>query len=102
MDVHERAQGYSEMQIPPRSRLYCLSPLGVGTLWTESLTSYINRLAWTYRVSPRVLVAQEVVPQLERGWSSATVLVVEIMLIGKQIASLEESLPTDYRETTGA
>src|SRR5260370_39629621 len=66
MDVHEQAQGYSEMQIPPRSRLYCLPPLGVGTLWTESLTSYINRLAWTYRVSPRVLVAQQVVPRLER------------------------------------
>jgi hypothetical protein len=28
------------------------------------------------------------------------VLVVEIMLIEKQIATLEESLPTDYRETT--
>jgi len=28
------------------------------------------------------------------------VLVVEIMLIGKQVASLEESLPTAYRETT--
>ena len=64
MDMHEQVQVHSAMQIPPRSRLYCLPPLGVGTLWAESLTSYINRLAWTYRVSPRVLVAQEVIPQL--------------------------------------
>ena len=64
MDMHEQVQVHSAMQIPPRSRLYCFPPLGVGTLWAESLTSYINRLAWTYRVSPRVLVAQEVIPQL--------------------------------------
>ena len=64
MNVHEHVQIHSAMGIPPRSRLYCLPPLGVGTLWAESLTSYINRLAWAYRVSPRVLVAQEVIPQL--------------------------------------
>ena len=52
------------MEMPPRSRLYHLPPFGVGTLWVESLTSYINRLAWTYRVSPRVLVAQEIDPLL--------------------------------------
>ncbi len=52
------------MEMPPRSRLYHLPPRSVGTLWVESLTSYINRLAWAYRVSPRVLVAQEIVPQL--------------------------------------
>jgi hypothetical protein len=66
MDLYEQVQVHSAMQIPPRSRLYCLAPLGLGTLWVESLTSYINRLAWAYRVSPRVLVAQEVVPQLSR------------------------------------
>ena len=31
-------------------------------------TSYINRLAWLYRVSPRVLVAEEIVPRLSRSY----------------------------------
>ncbi|WP_375479713.1 TniQ family protein [uncultured Nostoc sp.] len=31
--------------IPPRSHLYSLEPIGVGTPYTESLTSYITRLA---------------------------------------------------------
>lgn len=52
-------------EIPSRSRLYSLAPLGVGTAWVESLTSYTTRLAWTYRINPRILVAQEVLPSFE-------------------------------------
>jgi len=36
----------------------------------------------------------------KNGWSSATVLVGEIMLLEKLIACLEESLLTDDREIT--
>jgi TniQ len=50
------------IEMPPRSRLYCLPPLGMGTVEVESLTSYIQRLAWAYRVSSWVLVVQEVLP----------------------------------------
>ncbi len=50
--------------VPLRSRLYGLVPQGEGTLWSESLTSYLNRLGWRHGVSPRWLVAQEVVPHL--------------------------------------
>ncbi|HEY6407985.1 MAG TPA: TniQ family protein, partial [Ktedonobacteraceae bacterium] len=50
--------------MPSRSRLYCLAPVGKGTSSVESLTSYIHRLAWTYRVTPRTLVRLEVVPHL--------------------------------------
>ncbi len=53
---------------PPRSRLYSLPPAGIGPPLIESLTSYINRLAWTYRVEPRILVAQEIVPHLGRSY----------------------------------
>src|SRR5437764_9209806 len=52
--------------VPSRSRLYHLAPIEAGTPLIESLTSYINRLAWTYRVNPRVLVAQEIFPNLSR------------------------------------
>lgn len=39
---------------------------------TESLTSYINRLAWMYRVAPRILVAQEIVPHLGKSYHFRT------------------------------
>lgn len=53
-------------EMPPRSKLYCLAPQGSGTAEVESLTSYIIRLAWAYRVNPRLLVAQEILPQLSK------------------------------------
>jgi hypothetical protein len=34
-----------DVSMSPRSRLYGLVPCGLGTVWTESLTSYLNRLA---------------------------------------------------------
>jgi hypothetical protein len=52
------------IEMPPRSTLYCLAPLGMGTVEIESLTSYIQRLAWAYRVNPRVLVAEVILPHL--------------------------------------
>jgi hypothetical protein len=62
---HREAQTFPGVKdVPPRSRLYGLVPQGEGTLWSESLTSYLNRLGWRYGVSPRWLVAQEVVPHL--------------------------------------
>jgi len=33
-------------------------------MWGESLTSYLNRLGWRHGVTPRTLVAQELVPHL--------------------------------------
>src|SRR6266566_1148430 len=56
------------MEMPPRSKLYCLAPLGMGTAEVESLTSYVNRLAWAYRVNPRVLVSQEILPHLSDAY----------------------------------
>jgi DNA-binding phage protein len=50
----------------PRSRLYDLAPFAVRTPWCESLTGYINRLGWIHHVPPRALVAQEIVPRLDR------------------------------------
>ena len=51
-------------EFPSRSRLYGLVPCGLGTMYQESLTSYLNRLGWRHHISPRDLVAQEVVPFL--------------------------------------
>ncbi len=64
MSVGSSINNLSRYDIPPRSRLYPLAPLGAGSPFIESLTSYINRLAWTYRINPRLLVAQEIIPNL--------------------------------------
>ena len=55
-----------------RSRLYPLAPQGKATPLIESLSSYINRLAWTYGVNPRILVTQEIFPNLCRSHHTRT------------------------------
>lgn len=45
--------------LPPRSRLYALEPIGVGTPFVESLSSYVIRLADAHAVSVGDLVGRE-------------------------------------------
>jgi TniQ len=51
-------------KLPPRSRLYSLEPIAVGTGRVESLTSYVMRLAEAHTVSVRVLIRREIFPNL--------------------------------------
>ncbi|MGL5832857.1 MAG: TniQ family protein [Waterburya sp.] len=46
--------------VPPRSSLYYLEPIGVGTPYVESLTSYIARLAEAHCLTPRLLLEREI------------------------------------------
>ena len=50
--------------IPPRSRLYHLEPIGVGTPYVESLTGYVARLAQQHCVTTRRLILNEIAPYL--------------------------------------
>jgi hypothetical protein len=54
--------------IPARSRFYHLAPVGLGTPYVESLTSYITRLAEAHCLSTRTLVAQEILPRLAKPY----------------------------------
>lgn len=45
--------------LPPRSRLYSLEPVGIGTPFVESLSGYIARLADAHAVSVGNLVGRE-------------------------------------------
>jgi hypothetical protein len=51
--------------LPPRSRLYHLEPIGIGTPYVESLTSYVARLAKAHGTHPKKLVMQEIWPLLK-------------------------------------
>jgi hypothetical protein len=56
---------------PPRSRLYPLTPVGIGTLSVESLTSYTRRLAEAHCVSVDTLFTRLLVPSTKKSASSA-------------------------------
>ena len=49
---------------PPRSRLYRLEPIGIGTPAVESLSSYLNRLAQAHCVMVTTLITHELLPRL--------------------------------------
>lgn len=57
-------------RLPSHSQLYALEPLGLGTWKTESLTSYLTRLAEAHCVSLRDLVFHELLPLMERPYLS--------------------------------
>ena len=50
--------------MPPRSRLYSLQPMAIGTQHVESLSSYIMRVAEAHTVSVRTLILKEIFPDL--------------------------------------
>jgi hypothetical protein len=54
----------SSNSIPPRSHLYHLAPVGMGSALVESLTSYVARLADAHDVSIGTLVTREVLPKV--------------------------------------
>ncbi len=51
-----------------RSRLYSLEPLGIGTSFVESFTSYLSRLAYKHHISVRDLMLYELLPCFNREY----------------------------------
>jgi len=50
--------------IPPRSRLFGLPPICVGSSASEGLISYLIRLAGEHCISPKLLISAELLPQM--------------------------------------
>lgn len=69
-DEHTRIQLWDLQKpaIPPRSRLYHLGPIGIGTPYVESLTGYIARIAEAHCVSIRHLLLAEIAPLIKEGY----------------------------------
>ena len=57
---------FIKVNVPQRSHLYPLQPLLLGTVFTESFTSYITRLAAIHQVPTGILLAQELAPKINR------------------------------------
>ncbi len=67
---HNHCDTYEEWNltlpaIPERSTLFSLEPVGVGTPWVESLTSYIARLASAHAVFPGVFMNKLLEPLVQ-------------------------------------
>jgi transcriptional regulator with XRE-family HTH domain len=58
--------------IPPRSILYQLPPIGIGTHNVESLTSYLTRLASSHTVTVGALLEYEVARLIDKKYSAAS------------------------------
>lgn len=56
------------MEYMKRTPLYSINPLGLKSVFIESLTSYIIRLAEVHVVNPRDLLAYEVAPVLNKNY----------------------------------
>jgi len=66
---------FDTVSLPPRSYLYGLRPLGVGTEYVESLSGYVCRLAAAHCVPASVLVSREILPRIrhESGGPSGVI-----------------------------
>src|SRR5258708_3605586 len=54
--------------VPPRSRLYNLAPLGLNSFLIESLTSYICRLAYEHHLEVGTLIQYSIAPVLGKRY----------------------------------
>ena len=92
--------------LPTRSRLFQLEPIGVGTPYVESLTSYLARLAQAHTLLLGDLVAREIksiVPKTYRskdlfctkhpsGTANSTGAVAKYLLLSLEKLTLREDL----------
>lgn len=67
-DTREITSNMSTL-LPPRSQLYNLAPIGIGTPRVESLTSYITRLAQAHSVSVKDLLQADILRSFIQGFS---------------------------------
>nr|WP_290221393.1 TniQ family protein [Trichocoleus desertorum] len=57
-----------EPALPPRSHLYYLEPIGLGTPYVESLTGYVARLSKTHYVETGMLILTQIAPFMKEGY----------------------------------
>ena len=62
LNKYDRIVPSKSLTIPTVSRLYSLEPIGVGTPLTESISSYLTRLAQEHCVTPKKLIMGEIAP----------------------------------------
>ncbi|BAT53463.1 TetR family transcriptional regulator [Nostoc sp. NIES-3756] len=72
INISSELRELRKSQLPTRSRLYHLKPIGVGTSTVESLTSYITRLAVSHCLPTGVLMVTEIAPVINKTYGAGT------------------------------
>jgi hypothetical protein len=62
MTIYSEHWSLKPLEIPQRSRIFSLEPVAVGTPYTESLSSYLHRLAQAHCLTSQKLVMGEIAP----------------------------------------
>lgn len=62
LEIYDRIPLPKSLAIPQRSRLYSVEPIGIGTPDTESISSYLTRLAQEHSLPLKKLVMGEIAP----------------------------------------
>ncbi len=62
MTIYEELWSPKPLELPLRSRLFYLEPVGIGTPYTESLSSYLNRLAQEHCLTSQKLIMGQIAP----------------------------------------
>lgn len=66
--------------LSPRSHLYHLDPIGLGTPYGECLTSYVSRLAEAHAVSVKTLVLDEILSKFSNIYTARPSLIKSFWL----------------------
>lgn len=69
LTVYEQWDLHNQPHVPPRSSLYQLEPMGMGTPFVESLTGYVQRLAQAHCVVTGMLISTEIAPLFKVGYT---------------------------------
>jgi hypothetical protein len=64
-DLELNISNTNTLSIPSRSVIYNIFPIGVGTPFVESLTSYISRLAEQHCLKLNTMVKEVIIPRIE-------------------------------------
>gem|GEM_PF-742755 len=78
--------------LPPRSMLYQIRPIGIGTPETECLTSYLARLANTYHVTIGSLLLCYVIPYLREMRTESGRGLLDSLLLAMRAANGADTL----------
>lgn len=70
--------------IPQRCQLFPLEPIAIGTLYMESLSGYIARLADYHTITAEELILSKIIPLMDHKTSSASSINIINHLFGVQ------------------
>ncbi|MGO9613059.1 MAG: TniQ family protein, partial [Dissulfurispiraceae bacterium] len=95
--------GEPEEPVPPRSVLASLKPMGLGSPYRESLSSYFLALAHLHHLTPKTLARELIIPLIsaEEALRNGTTFTIWRMPLFNGIGAVPEAWATCLNDLTG-